>query len=318
LETHVSVSNRSVYSSPPLETFMMTLEDCRAFYSQEVRFAADPRTPGLVEAFARVPRESFLGPPPWLIGSAEARALSAAGTVQMSYLPVEDPRDLYHNVVVSLDRSKDINNGQPGSLARWIDALALKAGDRAFHLGCGVGYYTAIIAEVVGPSGSVVGLELDPALAARAKENLAAYRNLTVHAGDGAAFDPGSCDAILVNCGVTHPQNIWLDRLREGGRVVLPFTMAMNPTLGQGIMTKIVRRSAGYSAEMVSPVAIFSGGNLRNPALEPSMVNALRTGGLLRLKSVRRDTHEPTDTCVLHASEVCLSSAELSATASSQ
>jgi protein-L-isoaspartate(D-aspartate) O-methyltransferase len=296
---------------------MMTLEDCRAFYSQEIRFAANLTTPGLVEAFAHVPRENFLGPRPWLIGSAEARALSAAGMVQMSYLPVEDPRDLYHNVVVSLDRSKDINNGQPGSLARWIDALALKPGDRAFHLGCGVGYYTAIIAEVVGTTGSVVGLELDPALAARAKENLAAYRNVTVHAGDGAAFDPGSCDDIFVNCGVTHPQNIWLDRLLDGGRLVVPFTMAMNSTLGQGIMTKIVRHRAGYSAEMVSPVAIFSGGNLRDPALEPLLAKALRSGGLLNLKSVRRDTHESTDSCVLHAREVCLSSSELSATASS-
>jgi protein-L-isoaspartate(D-aspartate) O-methyltransferase len=296
---------------------MMTIEDCRVFYSQEIRFAANLSTPGLVEAFARVQREHFLGPSPWLIGSAEARALSASGMVQMSYLAVEDPRDLYHNVVVSIDRLKDINNGQPGSLARWIDALALKPGERAFHLGCGVGYYTAIVAEVVGPSGSVVGLELDAALAARARENLAAYRNVAVHAGDGAGFDPGPCDAIFVNCGVTHPQNIWLERLIDAGRLVVPFTMAVNSTLGQGIMTKIVRHPAGYTAEMVSPVAIFSGGNLRDHALEPLMAKALRTGGLLNVKSVRRDAHEVRDSCVLHASEVCLSSSELSATASS-
>jgi protein-L-isoaspartate(D-aspartate) O-methyltransferase len=294
---------------------MMTLEDCRAFYAQEVRFSANSTTPGLVEAFARVPREKFLGPPPWFIGSADARALSAAGLVQMSYAAVEDPRDLYHNVVVSLDRSKDINNGQPGSLARWIDALALNPGDRVFHLGCGVGYYTAILAEVVGPAGGVVGLELDPTLAARAMQNLAAYQNVTVHAGDGAGFDPRACDAIFVNCGVTHPQTIWLESLRDRGRLVVPFTMAINPTLGQGVMTKITRDRAGYSAEMVSPVAIFSGGNLRDPALEPLMLKALRSGGLLKLKSVRRDTHEPSETCVLHAPEVCLSTADLSAVA---
>ncbi len=290
---------------------MMTLEDCRAFYAQEIRFSANVTTPALFEAFARVPREKFLGPAPWYIGSAEARALSAAGLAQMSYLSIEDPRDLYHNVVVAIDRSKDLNNGQPGSLARWIDSLELKPGDRAFHLGCGVGYYTAIIAEVVGPSGSVIGLELQADLAARAKENLDGYANVTVHAGDGAAFDPGSCDAIFVNCGVTHPQTLWLDRLREGGRLVVPFTMAVNPVLGQGIMTKIVRKGGDYSAEMVSPVGIFSGGNLRVSTLEPLMVKALRSGGLLKLKSVRRDTHEPSETCVLHTSEVCLSLAEL-------
>jgi protein-L-isoaspartate(D-aspartate) O-methyltransferase len=296
---------------------MMTLEDCRAFYSREIRFAANPSTPGLVEAFARLPREKFLGPPPWLIGSAEARALSAASMVQLSYVSVEDPRDLYHNVVVSLDRSKDINNGQPGSLARWMDALELKPGDHAFHLGCGVGYYTAIIAEVVGPDGSVIGLELEPGLAARAKENLSAYANVTVDSGDGTDFDPGPADAIFVNCGVTHPQSIWLERLRDAGRLVVPFTMAINPTTGQGIVTKIVRHHAAYSAEMVSPVAIFSGGHLRDPALEPLMAKALLSGGLLKIKSVRRDAHDPADTCVLHASDVCLSMAELSASASS-
>jgi protein-L-isoaspartate(D-aspartate) O-methyltransferase len=296
---------------------MMTLEECRAFYAQEIRFAASLTTAGLVEAFGRVPREKFLGPPPWLIGSATARALSLAGIGQMSYVSVEDPRDVYHNVVISLDRSKDINNGQPGSLALWMDALALKPGDRVFHLGCGVGYYTAIMAEVVGAGGSVVGVDLDAGLAARAKENLSDYANVTVHTGDGAGFDPGPCDAIFVNCGVTHPQTIWLESLRDDGCLVLPITMAINPTTGQGIMTKMRRGPAGYSAEMVSPVAIFSGGSLRDPALEPLMANALRSGGLLKLKSVRRDSHEATETCVIHASEVCLSTAELSATASS-
>lgn len=294
---------------------MFSLEDCRAFYAQEIRFAATVVTPGLVEAYARVPREKFLGPAPWQVSSPDARALSMAGLRESGYVTVNDPRDLYHNVVVALDRAKEINNGQPSALARWIDALALKPGSRAFHLGCGVGYYTAIIAEVVGPSGSVVGLELQPDLAARAKENLASYANVTVCQGNGASFDPGPCDAILVNCGVTHPQPLWLDRLRDRGRLVLPFTMAMNPQIGQGVMTKIVREPGGYSAEMVTPLAIFSAVNLRDPALEPLMLKALSTGGLLKLKSVRRDAHEPSDTCVLHAAEVCLSTAPLTASA---
>ena len=145
---------------------MMTIQECRAFYAQEVRFAASLSTPGLVEAFAKVPREKFLGPGPWQIGSADPRAMSVAGLGQLLYITVEDPRDVYHNVIISLDRAKDINNGQPGSLGRWLDALALRPGARAYHLGCGAGYYTAIMAEVVGPQGSVVGLELQPDLAA--------------------------------------------------------------------------------------------------------------------------------------------------------
>lgn len=290
---------------------MFTLEDCRAFYAQGIRFAATVATPGLVEAYSRVPREQFLGPAPWQISSSSARGLSIAGLREPSYVTVNDPRDLYHDVVVALDRAKDINNGLPSALASWIDALALQPGERAYHLGCGVGYYTAIIAEVVGPTGSVIALELQSDLAARANKNLACYANVTVQQGDGAAFDPGPCDAIFVNCGVTHPQTIWLERLRHGGRVVVPFTMAMNPPFGQGVMTKILREPGGYSAALVMPTGIISGVSLRDPALEPLMKKALATGGLFKLKSVRRDAHEPADTCVLHAAQVCLSTAEL-------
>ena len=289
---------------------MMTVEECRECYARAVKFAANLVTPGLVEAYAKVPREKFLGAGPWLLGSAEARAMSAAGMVQLAYVTVSDPRDVYHNVVVSLDRAKDINNGQPSALGRWIDALGLKAGERVYHLGCGAGYYTAIMAEVVGPSGSVVGLDVQPELAARAKENLASYTNARVEAGDGAAFDPGECDAMLVNCGVTHPQTMWLERLREGGRLVVPFTMAMNAMIGQGVMTKIVRSGGAYATELVTPVAIYSGGNLRDAALEPQMLKGLTTGGLLKMKSVRRDAHEAGETCVVHGREVCLSLAE--------
>jgi protein-L-isoaspartate(D-aspartate) O-methyltransferase len=178
-----------------------------------------------------------------------------------------------------------------------------------------VGYYTAIMAEVVGPTGSVVGIDANSDLAARAKQNLASYPNVTVQAADGATFDPGDCDAMLVNAGVTHPAPLWLNRLRDHGRLVLPITMAATPTLGQGIMLKITRNAATYSTETVTMLAIFSGIGMRDPLLEPLMQKALTTGGLLKLKSVRRDHHDPADTCVLHAREVCLSTADQQAAA---
>lgn len=286
---------------------MMTVDECRSFYAQEVRFAANLRTPGLVEAFAKVPRERFLGPGPWQLGSAEGRAISVAGFAQLSYVTVADPRDLYHNVVVSLDRAKDINNGQPSALGQWIDSLALLPGERVYHLGCGVGYYTALIAEVVGPAGKVAGLELQSELAERARQNLASYAQVKVEAGDGASFDPGDCNAMLINCGVTHPQAIWLDRLQEGGRLVVPITVPMSATTGQGVMLKIVRSGGAYSTELVTALAIFSGGRLRDPELDQQILKGLKTGGLLKLKSVRRDAHDPGETCVVHGRDVCLS-----------
>ncbi len=291
----------------------MTLEECRRFYSQEIRFAANISSSALIEAYAKVPREKYLGPPPWQIASPEQRALSISGMGGSSYTPTEDPRDLYHNVLVGLDIARNVNNGQPSALARWIDSLDLKPGDRAYHLGCGVGYYTAIIREVVGLTGSVVAIDALPDLAARAKENLAHYTNVTVHSGDGVTFDPGPCDAMLINAGVIHPHVMWLDRLSEQGRLVVPLTMAANTTLGQGIMAKIVRERSGFTAQIATFLAIFSCTNGRDPQLEPLMAKALTTGALMKIRSVRRDSHEAGETCILHAPEVCLSMVDLSA-----
>jgi len=64
---------------------MMTLDDCRSFYAEEVRWAANLNSAALVEPYARVPREKYLGPPPWQIGSPELRALSVSGCGGMTY-----------------------------------------------------------------------------------------------------------------------------------------------------------------------------------------------------------------------------------------
>jgi protein-L-isoaspartate(D-aspartate) O-methyltransferase len=289
----------------------MTLEECRQFYSEEVRFAANINSAALVEAFARVPREDFLGSGPWKIAAVD---LGLGGTTYIQ-TPDANPRHLYHNVPVALDPARDLNNGQPAALAKWIDALGIKSGMRVYHLGCGVGYFTAIMAEMVGRSGSVVASEIDAELAARASTNLAGYGNVSVHSGDGADFEPGDCDAMLINAGVTHPQPKWLERLSLGGNLVLPLTVAagmgMGANLGKGVMARITRQANGFSANIVSFVAIYSCVGMREAHLEQALREAMGSGKLFKLRSLRRDFHEQTDTCLMHGADLCLSSAEI-------
>jgi len=281
----------------------MNIEDCRRFYSEEVRIAAGLKASPLIEAFARVPREHFIGPPPWQIASPDM----AAG--EKGYVTTENPQDLYHNVLVALDPKRHLNNGQPSALAHWIDALHLQEGERVFHLGSGTGYYTAILAEVVGASGGVAAIEVDPDLAARAQENLKDYRQVTVYAGDGAVFDPGACDAIFVNAGVTHPQTIWLDRLKPGGRLVLPLTATLGSVAGQGTMLRIIRGNTDFwNVQTISYVAIFSCTGARDPQLEPVVEKAVKSRALQKIRCLRRDRHEQTDTCIVHGPESCFSS----------
>lgn len=278
----------------------MTLEDCRQFYADEIRLAANIVTPGLADAFARVPREKFLGSPPWHIGGARP-----PGPHNNGY-KTSDARDLYHNVLVALDLSRGLNNGQPSALAAWIDALALESGNAVFHLGCGVGYYTAIMAEVVGNHGRVFAAEVDPHLAARAQQNLASYPNVSVHSGDGVAFNPGICDAILVNAGVTHPHLPWLAQLTANGRLILPLTTAAS---GGGVMVKIVREGNRFSAHMISAVAIYNCSALRDASLEAKLDKVFASREILNLKSLRTDTHVQDATCLVHARDFCLSAA---------
>jgi protein-L-isoaspartate(D-aspartate) O-methyltransferase len=291
----------------------MILEDCRRFYADEVRLAAGLREGPLVAAFARVPREKFLGPSPWQVASADSISMALMGLSGSAYVTTADRSDLYHNVLVALDPDRQLNNGQPSALARWIDSLELQTGDRVYHLGCGVGYYTAIVAEVVGAGGSVVASEVDAALAARARENLEVYTNVSVHAGDGAAFDPGSCDAIFINAGVTHPHRLWLERLSPGGRLVLPLTATMESANfgGGGFMTKITAGPNGYSARVVSPVGIFSCTSVRDPQMNVALLKAMGSKALLKLKSVRTDPHVQQEGCLAHGTDVCLSTEDL-------
>jgi protein-L-isoaspartate O-methyltransferase len=172
-----------------------------------------------------------MGPSPWQIASPDMVSMAFMGLAGPAYVTTDNPKDLYHNVLVALDPDRHLNNGQPSALARWIDALALEAGDRVYHLGCAVGYYTAIMAEVVGPDGQVAASEVYPKLAARARDNLSSYTNVSVHMGDGAEFDPGECDAIFINAGVTHPHPLWLELLSHHGRLVLPLSRYVFPRI---------------------------------------------------------------------------------------
>ncbi|HEX7286170.1 MAG TPA: rRNA adenine N-6-methyltransferase family protein [Candidatus Angelobacter sp.] len=286
---------------------MLSLDDCRRFYAEEIQFAAHLTSLALIEAFARVPREKFLGPGPWHVAMPDM----LTGAVKYTATPDDDARRVYHNVVIALDRSRDLTNGQPGTLAHYINALNLAPGERVYHLGAGTGYYTAIMAEVVGPDGSIVAAEVHPELGPVAQKNLAYYQNVTIHAADGSEFDPGECDAMLINAGVTHPLPLWLDRLRPGGRLMTPITVSMGPNLGKGVMLKITRKAGGYAAQTVTFVAIYSAIGARDPQLEPALGKAMATGALMRVKSVRCDQHSATETCVVHGSQVCLSLAEV-------
>jgi protein-L-isoaspartate(D-aspartate) O-methyltransferase len=143
----------------------MVSPETRRHYADEIRATAKIGSEALLDAFSTVPREDFVGPGPWKVLSRPA-----PGQMQPHVTDVSDPCELYRDVAVYLDSSKSLTNGNPSTLAPWLNALDLAEGKSVFHLGCGTGYYTAIIAEVVGPRGQVTAAEIDPALASQARQ----------------------------------------------------------------------------------------------------------------------------------------------------
>jgi protein-L-isoaspartate(D-aspartate) O-methyltransferase len=203
----------------------------RAEFAERLRVEVPIRSAELVRGVSNVAREQFVGPGPWRIVRPSA--------IEKGYetTPDDNPRHIYDTVLVALDDARNLNNGEPSFLLGCLDSLELNRGDSLLHVGCGVGYYTAIAAEAVGSEGRVTGIEVDDQLARHAKRNLGVYPNVTVIAANGGSAISDTFDAIFVNAGCTHPQPSWLDQLTIGGRLLIPLTTdSKMPTLGWGLM----------------------------------------------------------------------------------
>lgn len=196
----------------------------------------------VLRAFARIPREDFLGPGPWRVATAQGYHTT----------PSADPVHVYQDAVIALDEQAGVNNGEPSLHARAIAALALRAGMRVAHVGAGSGYYSAILAELIGPNGSLVAYEMDDALAARAVENLRFWRQARVVHGNGATAALPPCDALYVSCAAERPMDAWLDALAVGGRLLFPLA----PRDGGGAMLLVTRTSGSrdaFAARFLTP-----------------------------------------------------------------
>jgi protein-L-isoaspartate(D-aspartate) O-methyltransferase len=278
------------------------IEQARRWYAAELHFTAKVSSSAVVDAFASVPREQFVGPGPWRIKSPMDLA---------EYWTSNDdsPSHVYHDVLIALDESRGINNGQPSLWAYLFARLDLVPGEQVLHLGCGTGYYTAIIAELVGSAGRVTAVEIDATLARRARAALADWAQVEVIQADGArttSFEP--VDAIVASAGATDPLPSWLDGLRPGGRLLFPMTTSRN---GFGAMLLVSRRPEdGFAARFICRAGFIDFQGARDPAISRGLGAALRRDQGSAVKSLRRDNHTKDETCWFHGKGWCLSRKE--------
>jgi protein-L-isoaspartate(D-aspartate) O-methyltransferase len=285
------------------------LQLARRFFAEEIEAVAGLHSTALVDALGSVPRERFLPPGPWSIRSESDVGRSVRRT------PDDDPRRVYHNVAIAIDPARQLFNGGPSVLASWIDAIGLRPGARILHVGCGTGYFSAVMAYCAGASGRVVAIDVDEALAAQARSNLAELPWVDVRRGDGTDIGGETFDAILVNAGTTHPHEAWLTALAPGARLLVPLTCTMPQmgTIGKGIAVLIARPDAAgetleLAARPLGMVAIYSAVGIRDDAINQQLGRALAASGMFpAITRLRQDAHEIAPACWLHGPGWCLS-----------
>jgi protein-L-isoaspartate(D-aspartate) O-methyltransferase len=139
--------------------------------------------------------------------------------------------------VAYLDRPLPIGHGvtisAPHMHAMALEFLApiLSEGDRVLDIGSGSGYLSACLAQFVGKTGKVIGIDVIPELIEWSKENVKkSHKDLLdegrveLKLGDGWKGEPASAPFKAIHVGAaaaTLPQEL-LNQLAKGGRMLIP------------------------------------------------------------------------------------------------
>lgn len=110
-----------------------------------------------------------------------------------------------------------------------LEQAQLEPGMRVLEIGSG-GYNAALIAELVGDSGTVVSVDIDADIVARARESLSAagYEQRVTVALDDAenGYTAGApFDRILVTAGAWDIPPAWIEQLAPAGRLIVPLRL---------------------------------------------------------------------------------------------
>ena len=185
----------------------------------------------ILEQFRRYPRHRFL--------SRLYLADEQTGCYSRQPLWVDagcaDPQTLdaiYADAALAVQVDQGVclsSTTQPSLMAGMMVEAGVRPGAKVLEIGTATGWNAALLSGVVGPSGRVVTVEIDPDLAIAAKQRLAAEGcgQVEVVCADGCygAPDHGPFDSILVTVACPHVAQAWLDQLAVGGTLVAPLAL---------------------------------------------------------------------------------------------
>jgi protein-L-isoaspartate(D-aspartate) O-methyltransferase len=145
------------------------------------------------------------------------------------FLPESPLAEAYADIAVAThweDGMAVSSASQPAIVAFMLEQLQVAPGMRVLEIGAGTGYNAALLSELVGPTGSVTTIDIDPQITAEASAHLAAAGYPTAHVvtGDGAVGWPlgAPYDRIELSVGASDIAPAWFVQLAEGGILTLP------------------------------------------------------------------------------------------------
>ena len=146
------------------------------------------------------------------------------------FLPEQRPEAAYRDEAIVTKRDEAgqpiSSSSQPAIMAIMLDQLDLAPGQRVLEIGAGTGYNAALMSHIVGPSGQVTSVDIDPELVATARGHLAraGFGDVTVVGADGAGGDPEHApyDRIIATVGVSDLAPAWLAQATPPARIVVP------------------------------------------------------------------------------------------------
>lgn len=178
-------------------------EELRRLLVEHLKTAGTIRLPEVERAMLAVPRHVFL----------------PSVSLATAYADEAVPTHWENGAAVS-------SASQPAIVAIMLEQLQVAPGMRVLEIGAGTGYNAALLAELVGPSGSVTTVDIDPEIVCETREHLdaAGYSSVRVVAADGAGGWPEGTpyERIILTVGASDITPAWFAQLADGGVMVLP------------------------------------------------------------------------------------------------